>query len=173
MLGLAFRSPRLSSSIASMMRLASGRRLPDAPDRHSGGRRLRAHGALAILAITGIHALLGAYHGSGYFAADMTRAQLANFWFYMVALSLTGMTLATYFTERKRAELKASALIRHNQVMMQNAWKAFIYWMSRAISLDANDSLLPASGDTRRQRHGSSMWVPTGKQRYSPASCAR
>ncbi len=74
--------------------------------------RLEVHGVAVILLMSAIMGLLGAQQGSGYFAKDIVQAyasaefstSLANYWFFMVILSVTGMTLATYFVARRRAE---------------------------------------------------------------------
>ncbi len=78
--------------------------------------RLETHGVVLILAMSAVMGLLGAQQGTGYFAGDIASAtlsagaatglntSLANYWFYMLILSATGMTLATYFVARRRAE---------------------------------------------------------------------
>ena len=66
--------------------------------------RLGAHGVLVVLLITAIQALLGVFQEIGFFASDIAMTHLANYWFYMVILSLVGMTLSSYFTEHKLAE---------------------------------------------------------------------
>lgn len=74
--------------------------------------RLEAHGVVVILVMSAVMGLLGVQQGTGFFAGNIadvpasTRfsASLANYWFFMVILSGTGMTLATYFVGRRRAE---------------------------------------------------------------------
>lgn len=66
--------------------------------------RLGTHGVTAVLIMTTVQALLGAVHGIGYFGDDIAGSQLTNYWSFMAVLSGVGMTLATYFTERKRVE---------------------------------------------------------------------
>lgn len=66
--------------------------------------RLGTHALVIILIMTAIQGLLGAQHGTGFFADDIIKTQLANYWFFMVILSVTGMALATYFVGRKQAE---------------------------------------------------------------------
>ena len=69
-----------------------------------GAVRLGTHGAVLILAATGIQALVGAQMGTGFFSNDIAKTHLANYFFYMLCLSAAGMALATYFTERKQTE---------------------------------------------------------------------
>lgn len=54
--------------------------------------------------MTAVYALLGAIHGTGYFAQDIGATHLVNYWFFMVILSVVGMALATYFAERRQKE---------------------------------------------------------------------
>jgi len=66
--------------------------------------RLEAHGVVVILVMSAVMGLLGAQQGTGFFAEDIAKTYLANYWSFMVILSVTGMTLATYFVARRRAE---------------------------------------------------------------------
>ncbi|NOT12615.1 MAG: PAS domain-containing protein [Methylococcaceae bacterium] len=59
--------------------------------------------ALALNMIA-IQALLGAFLKTGYFAQEIASAGFHNFWFYMLILSLVGMTLTIYVNERKQKE---------------------------------------------------------------------
>ncbi len=68
--------------------------------------RLGAHGTVLVLALTGIQGLLGANWGLGFFADDLARTHLANYFYYMLCLSAAGMALATYFAQRKQAEAR-------------------------------------------------------------------
>jgi PAS domain S-box-containing protein len=66
--------------------------------------RLGICGVVIALVMTAIQALVGAALGMGFFAGDMAQTGLINYWFYIVVLSMVGMALATYFTERERME---------------------------------------------------------------------
>ncbi len=63
--------------------------------------RFGTHCVLIILMMTAMQALLGAYQGVGFFADDLIKTHLINYWFYIITLSVSGMTLALYFAERK------------------------------------------------------------------------
>ena len=63
--------------------------------------RLGPHGTVLLLALTAIQAIVGAEIGTGFFADDIAKTQLANYFFYMLCLSTAGLALATYFTEVK------------------------------------------------------------------------
>ncbi|WP_333876278.1 bifunctional diguanylate cyclase/phosphodiesterase [Methylobacter sp.] len=73
---------------------------------------LEAHGVVIILVMSAGMGLLGVQKGIGYFARDLAQSyplaglniSLVNYWFYIVILSVTGMTLATYFVARRRVE---------------------------------------------------------------------
>ena len=72
--------------------------------------RLGTRGTTIALLVVAVQALLGASKGIGFFADDIAKTHLANYWFYMVILSVVGMALATYFTERKQAEKEINDL---------------------------------------------------------------
>jgi diguanylate cyclase (GGDEF)-like protein/PAS domain S-box-containing protein len=71
--------------------------------------RLETHGVVVILVMSALMGFLGAQRGTGYFAMDIASTYLANYWFFMLILSVTGMTLATYFVARRRAEQTLTA----------------------------------------------------------------
>ncbi len=71
--------------------------------------RLETHGVVLILLMSSIIGLLGAQQGVGYFAEDIGNTHLANYWFFMLILSVTGMALATYFGARRQVEQALSA----------------------------------------------------------------
>ncbi len=65
--------------------------------------RLGPHGAVAIVAITALQALIGARQGTGFFSNDIEKTALSNYFFYMLTLSWAGMALATYFNQKQLA----------------------------------------------------------------------
>ncbi len=71
--------------------------------------RLGPHALVIILIMTAIQGFLGAQQGTGFFAEDIAKTYLTSYWSFMVILSVTGMTLATYFVERRRAEQTLTA----------------------------------------------------------------
>ena len=66
--------------------------------------RLGTRGAVITMNVAAIQGLLGAYHEVGFFADDIALTQLVNYWFFMATLSVVGMALATFITERKQSE---------------------------------------------------------------------
>jgi len=76
--------------------------------------RMGAHGTTFVILMTAIQALFGAYLKVGVFAHDIRDTSLHNYWFYMLTLSIVGMTLTTYVNAIKRAfdamRVKDSAL---------------------------------------------------------------
>jgi len=76
---------------------------------------LGSRGATLILIIVAVQALLGAIQGTGYFADDIAQTNLINYWFYMLTLSLVGMTLATYVNEIRQMKLVAA----HRDVLIR------------------------------------------------------
>ena len=74
--------------------------------------RLGIRGVVVVLTLVSIQALMGAASGLGYFATDIVETNLANYWFYMMILSVVGMSLALYVGENNRTleELQAYRL---------------------------------------------------------------
>lgn len=84
---------------------------------------LGTRGTTFILVVVAIQAMFGAIQGAGYFADDIAKSYLVNYWFYMVTLSLVGMTLAIYVNEIKQAKVAAAyrdALIREIHHRIKN-----------------------------------------------------
>ncbi|MDP2762080.1 MAG: diguanylate cyclase [Sideroxyarcus sp.] len=104
--------------------------------------RIGACGTTVVLAMTATYALLGAIHGVGYFAHDIAKAHLVNYWLYTVILSVVGMALATHFTERKKAELA----LRQYKVVIDTVNDGF--WITDAMGnmLVANAAYAKMSG---------------------------
>ncbi len=75
--------------------------------------RLELHGAVLILMITAIQGLIGAQLGLGFFSNDIAKTQLANYYFYMICLSGTGISLATYIAARKRDQTELTRYKDH------------------------------------------------------------
>lgn len=69
-----------------------------------GAVRLGRHAVSVILFITAVQALLGAIQGKGVFADDIANTALQGFWFYMLVLTLVGVTLALVINQRDQAE---------------------------------------------------------------------
>ena len=57
---------------------------------------------ILVLVLTAALAMQGAIWGTGYFAHDIVNSHLVNYRFYVLILSMVGMTLATYFAEQRR-----------------------------------------------------------------------
>jgi len=84
---------------------------------------LGARGTTVALLAVAVQALFGATQGVGYFAEDIERAGLINYWFYMLTLSLVGMSLATYVHEIRQANFAVAhrdALIREIHHRIKN-----------------------------------------------------
>jgi nitrogen fixation negative regulator NifL len=64
--------------------------------------RLGRHGALVVLLMVTVQALVGAVLGVGFFGDDLAKAQLVNFWAYTLGLAAVGLLLATTLEERER-----------------------------------------------------------------------
>src|SRR3989338_7042970 len=74
--------------------------------------RFGRHGALLIISTTAVQVLLGTMQGAGLFSNDFVQSGLVNFWFYTLALTVTGITLAVTIDELKAAEVRIQRLIK-------------------------------------------------------------
>ncbi len=81
------------------------------------GIRLGLHGVLVILLLTTIQALMSVYGQAGYFAGPVSQGQVVNAWCYLMVLSVLGISLATYMTERRRvaSDLRIGAIAFESQ----------------------------------------------------------
>lgn len=81
--------------------------------------RLGTRGTTIALIVVAVQALSGAILGTGFFANDIATTNLSNYWFFMVILSVVGMTLATHFAERKLVESQLRDLSSHLQTVRE------------------------------------------------------
>ena len=65
--------------------------------------RLGRHGTVLIVAMVAAQGLAGAALGVGFFANDIAKTHLANYFFYTLSLAVVDMALATYISDRKSA----------------------------------------------------------------------
>lgn len=68
--------------------------------------RQNARWVTLVVLLIAVQGLFGAYHQLGYFAHDLARADLFNYWTYMLIISIIGMALTSYVAEVKHKELK-------------------------------------------------------------------
>lgn len=133
--------------------------------------RIGACGTTVVLAMTATYALLGAINGVGYFASDIGKTHLVNYWLYTVILSVVGMVLATYFTERKQLETRlrerTDELVLHNQILQQVSSGASLHEVLGNMARQAENlnpgvlySILLVDEDGRHLRHGAAPSLP-------------
>ncbi len=65
--------------------------------------RIGRHGTVLIVAMAAAQGLTGAALGVGFFADDVAKTHLTNYFFYILSLAVVDMALATYINERKLA----------------------------------------------------------------------
>jgi signal transduction histidine kinase len=65
--------------------------------------RLGRHGTVLIVTMVAAQGLAGAALGVGFFANDIAKTHLANYFFYTLSLAVVDMALATYISDRKSA----------------------------------------------------------------------
>lgn len=104
--------------------------------------RFDCRGTLLIITMTAIQALLGIINETGFFSSAVNQAGLFNFWFYIFALTLVGISVSLIITEREKiskALLESEerwkfALegagdgvwdwdIKNNHIYLSNRWK--------------------------------------------------
>ena len=100
-----------------------------------GAVRFGRHGALLIATMTAIQMLQGTMLQSQGFANKLVPAGAINFWFYMLALTVTGVTLALIITERKVVEKK---ILRLSQL-----YKAHTEMNQAIIRMEEQTELFP------------------------------
>ena len=82
-----------------------------------------------VFAIISIQSALSVLWGVGYFSVETSlQNQLMNYWFYMVILSIAGMTLAFYINERKQIEETLLDSQNHFRTLVNNT--SILVWIS-------------------------------------------
>lgn len=69
-----------------------------------GALRFGRRGTTLIILLAAIYGLHGAIDNHGFFAEDIEKTGLMNFWFYMMTLGFVGVSLATSINARRRNE---------------------------------------------------------------------
>ena len=84
------------------------------------------HGTLLIIAVTTFQGLSGAVLGKGYFKEDFQQTGLQNSWFFIFALTITGMILAIIVEQRKQAhealQVKERLLSESQRIAEIGSW---------------------------------------------------
>jgi len=124
--------------------------------------RMGTRGSTFIVSMIAIQALLGAYQGVGFFAHDIAKAGLFNYWAYMLILSVIGLSLSTYVNEIEQGldalKLKDSALNAAANGIVITDVKGRIKWANPAFSRSTGFTLREAFGLNPREL------VKSGKQ---------
>ncbi|NMM76035.1 MASE1 domain-containing protein [Acidovorax sp. SRB_24] len=105
------------------------------------GVRLGLLGTVGLLCLVALQALWGICQGTGFFARDIALSQGFGYGSFMAILSLVGMSLASYFSERRRqdAHLRVAAIAFECQ-------QGLLITDARQVILQANRSFLAMSG---------------------------
>jgi len=112
--------------------------------------RLGLHTTVLILAVTSIQGLVGAQLGIGFFFDDIGKTHLSNYLFYMLCLSAAGMTLATYFTERKLAEDQ----LRKLSMVVEQSPESIVITNRRGEIEYVNEAFVRVTGYSRDEVYG-------------------
>ena len=66
--------------------------------------RLGIHGVIALLCLVSAQVMHGIHENVAFFASEQVEPRLLDGWFFLISLSLTGMSLAMYFRDRRQTE---------------------------------------------------------------------
>jgi len=124
--------------------------------------RLGVRGLTRAVVLIGIEAFAGATLHMGFFANEIERANLHNYWAYMVILSITGMAFATHNRALRLAlmdlKLKDSALNAMANGVVITDIDGKILWANHAVTQLSGYSQLEMLGRNPREL------VKSGKQ---------
>jgi diguanylate cyclase (GGDEF)-like protein/PAS domain S-box-containing protein len=112
--------------------------------------RLGARGTVIALIVVAVQALSGAIQGTGFFADDIAKTHLINYWFYILTLSLVSMTLAVYFAERKQSDAK----LRLAASVFTHAREGIMITDRDGTILDVNETFSRITGYSRNEALG-------------------
>jgi len=137
--------------------------------------RLGPHALVIIPVMTAIQGLLGAQQGTGFFAEDIAKTYLASYWFFIVILSVTGMTLATYFVAHRQAEQTLTASEGYQRAIFNATPDAMLISDKQGIITQANRQAELMLGYKRGELVGQSIeiLVPESFRLKHPALHAR
>jgi diguanylate cyclase (GGDEF)-like protein/PAS domain S-box-containing protein len=133
--------------------------------------RLNPRWTALILLMVAVQAIWGAYRGIGFFAADLAATHFINYWFYMVILSLVGMTLSIYLAQRQQAESalrqRTDELNLYNRILQQINQGDSLPHVLDALAREVERlhpgmlcSILLLDGDGQHLRHGAAPSLP-------------
>jgi diguanylate cyclase (GGDEF)-like protein/PAS domain S-box-containing protein len=133
--------------------------------------RLNPRWTALILLMVAVQAIWGTYRGIGFFAMDQAASHLINYWFYMVTLSLVGMTISIYLAQRQQAESalrqRTDELNLHNRILQQiNQGESLPHVLDdlargvERLRPGMLCSILLLDGDGQHLRHGAAPSLP-------------
>jgi PAS domain S-box-containing protein len=105
------------------------------------GARLGMLSTMGLLCMIALQALWGSYQRTGFFARDIAANHGFGYWSYMMILTVVGLSLAAYLTERRRqkSSLRVAAIAFECQ-------EGMLITNERSVILQANQSFLRLSG---------------------------
>ena len=81
--------------------------------------RFGRHGVLLTVSIVSAQGLLGMTRGVGLFSDNLAMGGLINFWFYTLALTVVGITLALILEENRATKIRAEERERRLQTIFE------------------------------------------------------
>ncbi len=131
------------------------------------GARLGLLSTMALLCVIALQALWGTYQRTGFFADDLAAHQGFGYWSFMMILTVTGLSLSAYMTERRRqkAALQVAAIAFECQ-------EGMLVTNAQGVILQANQSFLRSSGYALQEVLGRTphflLAPPAGEAQVSP-----
>ena len=133
--------------------------------------RLNPRWTALLLLMVAVQAIWGTYRGTGFFAMDHAAGALINYWFYIVILSLVGMTISIYLAQRQQAERalrqRTDELNLHNRILRQVNQGELLPHVLDALARGAERlhpgvlcSILLLDRDGRHLRYGAAPSLP-------------
>jgi two-component sensor histidine kinase/integral membrane sensor domain MASE1 len=123
-----------------------------------GAVRFGRHGTMLIIAMIAVQALLGAVWKVGYFATDIATSGLANYWVYMIIMTMLGIVLALSIVRRDQVEgqlrtalIEKDALFFEIHHRVKNNLQVIYSLLSLQAHSETDDHVLAALQESRRR----------------------
>jgi len=91
-----------------------------------GAMRFGRHGVQFVAVVTAINALMGVAQGAGYFAHDLEKTGMWNYWLFQILLSWVGTLMALTLFNERQAYAKALTSERRLQAVIDSSPVAYV-----------------------------------------------
>ncbi len=129
--------------------------------------RFGRHGASLVVGLTAAQALAGIMHGQGYLGQLDLATNLTNYWFFILVLTLVGMSLAMVINERLQAETDLKEREQRLRAMVELSPLGMARNAMDGRYMEANPALLDMVGYSLTELNQLSYWDLTPAH-YAP-----